>query len=194
MIGWFLAGCVVWTFIEYGMHHWNGHLLKGKSHFSSEHLRHHSRKDYFSPLHHKVLVAVGVGGAIAAVGSLLFGLAQGVPFALGVVAGYSVYEYLHWANHKRAPRSAYGRWARRHHFSHHFTDARYNHGVTTPIWDVVFGTYRKPTQINVPPKLAMAWLLNEEGHLRSEYSTDYALGRKRNTGRVIVKLKETATT
>jgi hypothetical protein len=91
----------------------------------------------------------------------------------------------------RAPKSAYGRWARRHHFSHHFVDARYNHGVTTPIWDMVFGTYRRPVPIKVPAKLTMSWLLDEGGQLRPEYSGDYFLaGRRRNSGAVLVAPKE----
>jgi sterol desaturase/sphingolipid hydroxylase (fatty acid hydroxylase superfamily) len=173
------------------MHHWNGHLLKGKTHFSTEHLRHHAKKDYFSPLSKKMVVAVSVGSAIAGLGALLIGTSQGVALALGVIAGYSLYEYLHWANHMRAPKSAYGRWARRHHFSHHFVDARYNHGVTTPIWDMVFGTYRRPVPIKVPAKLTMSWLLDEGGQLRPEYSGDYFLaGRRRNSGAVLVAPKE----
>ena len=67
-LGIILAGCFAWTFIEYGMHHWNGHLMKGKTLFSKEHLAHHSKKDHFSTLPKKVaysgLIAVGlwVGG------------------------------------------------------------------------------------------------------------------------------------
>jgi hypothetical protein len=59
--------------------------------------------------------------------------------------------------------------------------------VTTPIWDLVFGTYRKPAKIKVPSKLAMAWLLDEEGDLKTSFGRDYHLrGRRVNTGRVIV--------
>jgi sterol desaturase/sphingolipid hydroxylase (fatty acid hydroxylase superfamily) len=187
MIFWFLAGCAGWTFIEYGMHHWNGHLLKGRTEFSREHLKHHTLQDYFAPLSKKVTVAVIVSTVIGSLGTALLGPTGGIGFAMGVVAGYGFYEYLHWANHMKAPRSAYARWARRHHFSHHFTDARYNHGVTTPIWDMVFGTYRQPEQIKVPSKLAMGWLLNEQGELQAEFAKDYRLsGRKRAPGRVIV--------
>jgi hypothetical protein len=37
----------------------------------------------------------------------------------------------------------YGRWARGHHFHHHFVDARVNYGVTSPVWDVVLRTRRR---------------------------------------------------
>ena len=178
----FILGCAAWTFIEYGMHHWNGHLLKGRTHFSREHLKHHVLVDYFSPISHKVITTVGVVAVITGIGAFVLHWSVGFTFAMGVVAGYGIYEYVHWANHQRPPRSAYARWARRHHFSHHFTDARFNHGVTTPIWDIVFGTYRAPVQIRVPRKLAMGWLLDERGELETTYSGDYALIGRRVAG------------
>jgi hypothetical protein len=39
----------------------------------------------------------------------------------------------------------------------------------------------------MPNKLAMAWLLDEEGDLKTSFGRDYHLrGRRVNTGRVIV--------
>jgi sterol desaturase/sphingolipid hydroxylase (fatty acid hydroxylase superfamily) len=187
MIIWFLAGCFTWTFVEYAMHHWNGHLTKGRTHFSREHLRHHAVKDYFTPTSRKLVIAMSVTVGVTALGTPIIGWMGSLSLALGLVSGYGVYEYVHWANHVRAPLTPYGRWARRHHFSHHFTDARYNHGVTTPLWDLVFGTYRKPAKIKVPSKLAMAWLLDEEGDFKTSFGRDYHLrGSPINTGRVIV--------
>jgi len=37
----------------------------------------------------------------------------------------------------------YGRWAREHHFHHHFVDLRVNYGVTSGLWDVVLRTRRR---------------------------------------------------
>ena len=183
MILYLLAGGLAWTLTEYGMHHWNGHLLKGKTHFSREHLKHHARKDYFTPTGRKIVLGLTVTLSLTALGTPLVGLAEAASFALGLGAGYLIYEYVHWANHICAPRTAYGRWARRHHFSHHFSDARYNHGVTTPLWDLIFRTYRTPEKIKVPAKKAMGWLLTQEGTLRDEFTADYALrGRIKGQG------------
>ncbi len=177
----FIAGLVTWTLIEYGMHHWNGHLMKGKTHFSKEHLTHHTTKDHFSTLPEKVRSAAPVSLVILLVSGFTIGWGLGLVFSGGVVSGYIFYEYLHWSAHVAAPSTAYGRWVRRHHFSHHFTDARYNHGVTTSLWDHVFRTYRAPVQIRVPRRLAMDWLLDEDGELNPEHSEDYALiGRARS--------------
>jgi sterol desaturase/sphingolipid hydroxylase (fatty acid hydroxylase superfamily) len=94
----------------------------------------------------------------------------------GLVTFYGVYEWLHRREHTHAGIGAYGRWARRHHFHHHFVDGRRNHGVTTPIWDLVFGTYARPERIRVPAKLCMAWLLDPAtGAIRERHAATYEL-------------------
>jgi hypothetical protein len=51
-----------------------------------------------------------------------------------------------------------------------------NHGVTTPVWDLVFGTYeRVDGAVAVPRRLAMRWLCDEHGEVRPEYAGDYRL-------------------
>jgi len=72
----------------------------------------------------------------------------------------------------------YGRWARRHHFYHHFHDPKVNHGVTSPIWDIVFGTYHKPDVIRVPEKLKMVWLCDETGEVKEPFRAQYELRRR----------------
>ena len=175
----FITGIITWTFIEYGMHHWNGHLLKGRTHFSREHLKHHTTKDYFSTLPEKIRSATPVSLLIWGVSGLLIGWLYGAIFSAGVVTGYVIYEHIHWANHMRPPTNAYERWARRHHLSHHFMDARYNHGVTTPIWDYVFQTHRTPGVIKVPRKFAMEWLLDQDGELDPQFAEEYVLSARR---------------
>ena len=174
-------GAVGWSFTEYAMHHWNGHLMRGKTRFSREHLAHHTKQDYFAPLHHKVIIAVVVTGAIAAIASWLAGPGPGIAFAVGFGGTYLGYEILHYRIHFYPPRGPFGRWARKHHFSHHFNSAKRNHGVTSPVWDRVFGTYTAYDTVRVPRKLAMRWLIDpatDECH--EAYRADYTLiGRRR---------------
>jgi sterol desaturase/sphingolipid hydroxylase (fatty acid hydroxylase superfamily) len=55
-------------------------------------------------------------------------------------------------------------------------DARYNHGVTSPLWDLVFGTYRQAGTITVPRKFRMRWLVDAEtGCIRHKFRDDFQL-------------------
>ena len=54
-----------------------------------------------------------------------------------------------YALYVRGPSTRYARWAARHHLHHHFVTPRKNHGVTTPVWDWIFGTYQKATIVPV---------------------------------------------
>jgi sterol desaturase/sphingolipid hydroxylase (fatty acid hydroxylase superfamily) len=106
------------------------------------------------------------------------GTAPGIAYVAGLIGFYGVYEVLHRLEHTSAGIGPYARWARRHHFHHHFVDARENHGVTSPLWDVVFGTYRKPGPIKVPPKLCMPWLKDPEtGDIRAAHADTFVLGK-----------------
>lgn len=56
-----------------------------------------------------------------------------------------------------------------------------NHGVTSPIWDIVFGTYVEPEQIRVPEKLAMEWLCDpQSGDVHTSFAHDYVLRRRKS--------------
>ena len=177
------AGFFAWTFIEYAMHHWNGHLSKGKLAFSKEHLAHHRQFDYESPWQTQVKVALPILITLLSVSTLFVAFSLAMVFTLSVGVAFRAYSWLHNRCHDSAPKTAFGHWARRHHFYHHFTDAKYNHGVTSPLWDHVFRTYRSPGLIVVPPRKAMPWLLDEAGEVKPEYSAHYTLRTRRKRER-----------
>jgi hypothetical protein len=56
--------------------------------------------------------------------------------------------------------------------------------VTSPLWDLVFRTWRAPERLRVPEKQAMVWLLDPvTNDVRAELQRDYVLatrGDKRN--------------
>jgi sterol desaturase/sphingolipid hydroxylase (fatty acid hydroxylase superfamily) len=170
------AGVLTWTLLEYLIHRWMGHDRRfRKTPFGVEHVRHHIEGDYFAPTWKKLIVAVAVIGVVGVPAVAIAGGA-GAWYVGGLVGFYGVYEWLHRREHTHAGFGPYGRWARCHHFHHHFVDGRTNHGVTSPIWDVVFGTYRRPTTIAVPRKLCMAWLLDPEtGGIRAAHAQTYLL-------------------
>ena len=64
---------------------------------------------------------------------------------------------------------------RLHHFHHHFGHPMANHGVTVPVWDWVFGTFEPAPTVRVPRRMAMRWLLDDDGEVRPEHRRDYVL-------------------
>ena len=169
-------GALGWSLAEYLLHRFVGHRPKSRLAFSREHLAHHAHSLYFTPLPAKLTLAVPTGAVLITVGALTHS-AHGVAFALGFLSAYAAYEVLHRRLHTHAPRNAYGRWARRHHFHHHFGGPKTNHGVTSPIWDLVFGTYQRPEQITVPPRQPVPWLLDDQGHVLPTFAHDYRAAR-----------------
>lgn len=177
----FVLGVLTWSLLEYCIHRWLGHDARLRPNFFEvEHTQHHAHGDYFAPTWKKASAAVLALGAAALPAVWLAGVGPGIAYAAGLAGFYAFYEVLHRRAHTHAGFGAYGRWVRRHHFWHHFGDPRVNHGVTSPLWDVVFGTLRRPERITVPVKLAMPWLVDPQtGDVRPEFADHYRLRGRR---------------
>ena len=111
--------------------------------------------------------------SMGTLGSLAFGPRRALSYVAGFGITYASYEILHRRTHTHAPTDSYGRWARKHHLSHHFANPSTNHGVTSPIWDLVFGTYVDHGKMRVPRRHAPLWLLDESGQVKPEYTDLY---------------------
>jgi len=174
----FAAGIVSWTLLEYAIHYWLGHLPKGRILISSEHLKHHRDILYFTPLRLKLR---GAAPVLVGLGVLVAGLASGriaAGYVAAVALGWTVYEVLHQTIHVRGPSTRYTRWAARHHLHHHFVAPRKNHGVTTPLWDWIFGTYQRSTRVSVRPRerAGVPWLQSARAAATPpDYLADYEL-------------------
>lgn len=180
LMPWFLGGTALWTLLEYLIHRFLGHSPRGRNPFRTEHVRHHATTHYFAPTAKKVLAATPVILSVWAALAFLLGLAEGSAFAVGLTMMYVAYEVAHRRAHTHPPTGPYSRWLRRNHFHHHFRNPRANHGVTSPLWDRVFGTHEEPTQIRVPEKHAMPWLVDAtSGEVRREYADDYVIAKAR---------------
>jgi sterol desaturase/sphingolipid hydroxylase (fatty acid hydroxylase superfamily) len=66
------------------------------------------------------------------------------PLALGLAGSiglaYVAYDVVHYACHQCRPRGRIGRYIRAHHLIHHFRDDAANFGVSSPLWEWIFGT------------------------------------------------------
>ena len=185
----FALGAASWSFSEYVLHRFLGHaprqaasarrpgLFDGD--FGSEHLAHHADTRYFTPTSRKLKAAAVMIPALGTVGSFVVGPRRAWSFAVGFGLCYASYEIVHRRTHTHAPRGAYSRWARRHHLYHHFHNPRSNHGVTTPVWDYLFGTNEEPSVIRVPERHAPQWLFEPAtGEVHARYADDYVIVRR----------------
>ena len=144
------CGMFSWTLLEYVLHRFVFHERVLGARASRDHLKHHAKVDWFVPATTKAAAAVAVIILISVIGAMFSAVAAFGAFASGLISGWLAYEWLHRRIHVAAPFGPYGRWARRHHLAHHFGHANQNHGVSSPIWDLVFGTYAPVEAVKVP--------------------------------------------
>src|SRR5260370_17352723 len=97
-------------------------------------------------LHHRAPRAVFALGAwipvaiVRSAGWAIFGAAPAVIFLGGVAAGFAGYEFVHYRIHFSRPSCALEERLRARHLAHHFREPDAIFGVTSRLWDVVFGT------------------------------------------------------
>ena len=133
----FALGIVVWTLVEYFLHRV---LFHHAPILSSIHERHHDEPQELigTPAWLSALVGLATvaGPAWAIVG---LGLDTGV--TAGLATGYLWYVFVHYASHHWQPRrGSYLYRTRIRHARHHYLSHNGNFGVTTNLWDRVFGT------------------------------------------------------
>jgi 4-hydroxysphinganine ceramide fatty acyl 2-hydroxylase len=71
---------------------------------------------------------------------LLAGPAQTPALFAGFLVGYLIYDTVHYAVHHPGLPTAFGRYLKKRHHHHHFVDPDSDYGVSSPLWDAVFGT------------------------------------------------------
>ncbi len=171
-------GAASWTALEYALHRFAMHEMRGRGLASIEHLKHHADVTYFSPALKKAASAVATTAVALPVATAVAGRRQAMAFTAGLISTYYVYEIAHRRTHTHPPRGPYSRWTRRNHMQHHFGAPMRNFGVTTPIWDRVFGTLEDPGVVSVPQRMAPPWLIDESGAVRAEFADDYVVNAR----------------
>lgn len=143
-IAWAAAGYVFWTLLEYWLHrvvfHWEPEDGIGARLHWIIHGVHHDHPN--DPMRLVMPPSVSVPLALLFYGGflLVLGADRALAFGSGFLAGYLVYDMTHYYLHHRVPASRLGRRLREHHMRHHFQDHTRGFGVSSPVWDRVFGT------------------------------------------------------
>lgn len=137
----FISGILSWTLMEYLLHRFWGHTIK-RGLFYKEHSKHHFVKDYFAPNIYKIRAAAGVAIITMLVLGPIVGIKYATAFTSSFTLMYLFYEFVHYQLHITGPQNWYFATMAAHHFTHHFVNPNSNHGVTSTVWDYVFGTYQ----------------------------------------------------
>ena len=150
LLGWMALGVFVWTLTEYVVHRFLFHFpakSDGMKHLVYfVHGMHHDQPDdptrlVLPPFFAVVFSIVFYHLFEVFVGDILIDA-----FFPGFILGYLCYDYTHFATHHFTPMTRWGRWIKQNHMLHHFADSNLKIGVSSPLWDFVFGTFsaRKP--------------------------------------------------
>jgi len=132
------AGLGLWTVVEYFLHRFAFHA-RGIT--GEEHRRHHAEPRNPHYVAAPALLGLPIfAGIFLVLWALTRRLSDASLLASGLALGYLAYEQVHYLSHHGIPRTAIGRYWRRYHMIHHFKDSDRFFGVTSPIWDAVFGT------------------------------------------------------
>ncbi len=139
------TGFFIWTFVEYVLHrfqfHWKIEKEPWNLLISEFHLLHHEMPN------HPLLVIAPLTMAIPVYG-LMLGLLWLISksfivmgfIGAGIIAGYLVYEWVHYFTHHGKPKTRVGKYLKQYHMIHHFKDSNNYYGVTSPFWDLIFRT------------------------------------------------------
>ena len=147
IVGLFGLGVFLWTFLEYVLHRFVFHYVPktgwGKRLHFMMHGVHH---DYPSDAT-RLVMAPAISIPLAIFFYLTFWLIFGSTYVnaifAGTMFGYVVYDTIHYATHHFKLNRGLGKWLRQYHLRHHFQDETTRYGVSSPIWDFVFGTFSR---------------------------------------------------
>ena len=147
----FLLGIFVWTLTEYTVHRFVFHFApKNPAPWLERliflfHGVHHAQPQLKTRLVMPPVVSVPMAFIFYGLFSLVVGAWIGAPQWIaplfsGFIIGYLVYDLIHYATHHFPMRWGFLKFLKRYHMMHHYKtpDARF--GVSSPLWDKVFGT------------------------------------------------------
>jgi dihydroceramide fatty acyl 2-hydroxylase len=105
-------------------------------------MRHHDDPENLERLHVTLREGAPASVAYALLMWFLLGSWQAMAFAyIGFHVGYFFYEWLDYQAHHGTPNSRLIRYLKKYHLQHHSVDANRRYGVTSPLFDLLFGTF-----------------------------------------------------
>lgn len=145
----FLIGLVLWTLAEYNIHRFVFHLRprapwQARMVYLAHGIHHHQphcKTRLVLPPAVSVPMAVIFYALFYLVITVLLGAGQWLlPVFAGFLTGYIVYDMIHYATHHTPVKGRAWKYLKKHHMYHHFKTPNARYGVSSPLWDYVYGT------------------------------------------------------
>jgi dihydroceramide fatty acyl 2-hydroxylase len=142
-----LFGFLSWGLIEYVLHrfvfHFDAASVFGRNFVYSAHLRHHENPKSTEYLFANLQFSVPIATAYWLVAWAVLGTWRAASYLfIGLITGYLCYESLHFLAHHSRSRLALFRYLKKYHLLHHYRTPDLRFGVTSPVFDLLFGSFR----------------------------------------------------
>jgi dihydroceramide fatty acyl 2-hydroxylase len=144
VFGYFLFGLAFWTFAEYVLHRWVFHFHPksgwGKRiHFIFHGVHHDFPKDRLR-LVMPLSASIPMATIIYLIFYVFFAEFTLSAFFAGFLFGYLIYDECHYAMHHANFKSGFFKKIKDHHMLHHYADPEKGFGVSSALWDKIFGS------------------------------------------------------
>jgi sterol desaturase/sphingolipid hydroxylase (fatty acid hydroxylase superfamily) len=149
VFGIYLLGLGVWSLSEYLLHRylfhyepthptlkWVWYLIHGVHHEQPQ----CKTRLVMPPILSIPLALLFYGFFKLVVGTVIGASLWVAPLFAGFVTGYIAYDMLHYAEHHLSMKWGFLKFVKRYHLLHHFRTPEHRFGVSSPLWDYIFGT------------------------------------------------------
>src|SRR5213592_1226589 len=139
----FVFGILIWTLLEYVIHrcvfHYEPKSRWGKQFHFLLHGVHHDYPNDASRLVMPPVVSIPLAFLFYLGFLTIFRQSAPAAFA-GFIVGYLFYDMLHYATHHFPMKRGVWLWLKQYHLRHHYKDDDAGFGISSPLWDYIFGT------------------------------------------------------
>ena len=140
-------GVLSWMLIEYALHrfvfHFDARSVFGKKLLYAAHLSHHENPRATNQFFSSLVLSLPIAMAYFLLAWVVTGSLHAASYLFaGLAAGYVCYEWLHFQAHHRRSRLRLFKYLRKYHLLHHHESPELRFGVTSPLFDVLLGTFK----------------------------------------------------
>jgi sterol desaturase/sphingolipid hydroxylase (fatty acid hydroxylase superfamily) len=144
--GMFVLGALSFSWVEYMVHRYVFHMktyteLRAKLQYTMHGVHHEFPKDK-DRLAMPPLLSVTIATVLLLVFKVILG-EMVFSFLPGFLVGYAAYLSIHYMVHAYPPPKNFTKWLWINHSVHHYKDGECIYGVSSPLWDYVYGTMKE---------------------------------------------------